>query len=59
MESFITNKYFKGKNPNRKVYFKEEILQEMQYYLAESAAAGKKEDDFIRTADDEGFFGPQ
>jgi hypothetical protein len=57
MESFITNKYFKGKNPNRKVYFSEETLQEMEYYLAESMAEGKKEEDFIRTADDDGFFG--
>jgi hypothetical protein len=56
MESLITNKYFRGKNPNKKVYFNEETLQEMEYYLSEAMAEGKKEEDFIRTADED-FFG--
>jgi hypothetical protein len=56
MEAFITNKYFRGKSPNKKLYFSEEVLQEIVYYLASIQEGSKKEEDFIRTADDD-FFG--
>lgn len=55
MESMITNKYYKGKIPNKKVYFSEEMLQEMEYYRLGMKSSGKIEEDFIRTADDDFF----
>lgn len=57
MENFITNKYYKGNNPNKKVYFKVEALQEIEHHLAQAAAAKEhaEEEDFIRTADSEFF----
>lgn len=41
MEAMITNKYYKGKNPNKKVYFSEETLQEIDYYCKEMQKEGK------------------
>jgi hypothetical protein len=32
MEAMITNKYYRGKVPNKKVYFNVETLQEIEYY---------------------------
>lgn len=57
MENFITNKYYKGSNPNKKVYFRMEALQEIEHHLAQAAAAklNHQEEDFIRTADSEFF----
>lgn len=61
MENFITNKYYKGNNPNKKVYFKVEALQEIEHYIAGATAATatakeeKQEEDFIRTADSDFF----
>lgn len=56
MENFITNKYYKGNNPNKKVYFKAEALQEIEHYIFEAGEEkGKIEEDFIRTADSDFF----
>lgn len=50
----MTNKYFKGKVPNKKISFKAEQINQIQYYLA---CLQKDDDllknDFVQTADED------
>lgn len=36
MEEALLNKYFRGKGPSPKIYFKEEEIAEITYYLKQS-----------------------
>ena len=40
-EEFIMNKYFKGKTLSNKIYLKEDVIQEISYFLCEKAAEGE------------------
>lgn len=40
-EEFIMNKYFKGKTLSNKIYLKEDVIQEISYFLGEKAAEGE------------------
>ena len=43
VEEVLMNKYFKGKPPSRKIYFKEEDILEMKYFLGQHGR-GQKSD---------------
>lgn len=53
LDEFVMNKYFKGKSPSKKIYFKEEDINEILYYLQMNG--DKKEEEMVKTAESEGF----
>lgn len=55
VEEFTMNKYFKGKGPNKKIYFREEELGEISYYLQQARTARTEESS--PTKDEEEDFG--
>lgn len=48
VEEFTMNKYFKGKGPSKKIYFREEELEEISYYLHQLKTA---KEEFNHTKD--------
>ena len=52
MEDFFLNKHFKNEKLGKRLYFREEDIQELRYYLGQDGQFGKeKEEDLVRTAD--------
>jgi hypothetical protein len=56
MEELLLNKYFKGRGPSPKIYFKEEEVAQITYHIRQSEAGdlkkgGSLED--VNTAEDE------
>ena len=57
IEEFLMNKYFKQKSLGKKLYFKEEKLQEMTFYLSKNKKEEKVMEEMASTADSEAFGG--
>jgi hypothetical protein len=54
MEEFLMNKYFRGKGPSKKIYFPEEKIREICYYLKQSKNE-KPAHELGKTADSEKY----
>ena len=60
IEEFTLNKYFRQSSLGKKLYFKEEQLQEMTFYMTKNNKKAEKVcEDMVGTADSEGFGGSQ
>ena len=61
MEDFFLNKYYRSEKLGKRLYFKEETIQELRYYLKmERERAGRElkekgEEEMAETADSETF----
>ncbi len=58
MEQYIVSKYYKGKGIGKKLYFQEEKIKEIQFYLdnQQSVLSGDKQVEMFDTAESD-FFG--
>ena len=48
----MLNKYFKGRGPTLKIYFREEQVEEISYSIKQ-VARSPKDGDSVKTAEDE------
>ena len=55
MEELLLNKYFKGRGPSPKIYFKEEEVAQITYHIRQSEAGDLKKGsslEDVNTAED-------
>jgi hypothetical protein len=51
MEEVMLNKYFRGKGPTQKIYFKVEEAEEITYYIHRQTIYRKDSSEELNTAD--------